>query len=102
LYIQKILVDEGPKYKRWMPQARGQAYEIQKKTSHITMVLAETKGGGRKIEKSVQDAKNIEASPLKSDKVGLGGEKPKFSQIKETAKPKIEKGFKRIFRRKAI
>lgn len=43
LYIYKITVDEGPKYKRWMPRARGQAYEIQKKTSHITIVLKERK-----------------------------------------------------------
>lgn len=39
LHIVKITVDEGPKYKRSMPRARGQAYEIQKKTSHITIVL---------------------------------------------------------------
>jgi len=41
LYIAKITVDEGPKYKRWRPRARGQAYEIQKKTSHITIILEE-------------------------------------------------------------
>jgi large subunit ribosomal protein L22 len=41
LYIAKITVDEGPKYKRWLPRARGQADEIQKKTSHITLVLEE-------------------------------------------------------------
>lgn len=43
LYISKITVDEGTKFKRWMPRARGQASEIQKKTSHITMVLSERK-----------------------------------------------------------
>ena len=41
LYIAKITVDEGPKYKRWMPRARGQASEIQKKSSHVTIVLGE-------------------------------------------------------------
>jgi large subunit ribosomal protein L22 len=39
LYISKITIDEGPKMKRFMPRARGQAAEIQKKTSHITLVL---------------------------------------------------------------
>lgn len=39
LYIAKITVDEGPKFKRWQARARGQASEIQKKTSHITIVL---------------------------------------------------------------
>ena len=41
LYISKITVDEGTKFKRWMPRARGQASEIQKKTSHITLVLSD-------------------------------------------------------------
>lgn len=41
LYISKILVNEGPKLKRQMPRARGQASMIQKKTSHITLVLNE-------------------------------------------------------------
>ena len=43
LYVSKITVDEGPKLKRWRARSRGQAYEIQKKTSHITLVLAEAK-----------------------------------------------------------
>ena len=43
LYISKITVDEGTKFKRWMPRARGQASEIQKKTSHVTLVLSERK-----------------------------------------------------------
>jgi len=41
LYVAKILIDEGSKLKRMMPRARGQAAEIQKKTSHITLVLDE-------------------------------------------------------------
>lgn len=43
LYIKKITVDEGPKLKRWMPVARGVAHQIQKKTSHVTLVLEEVK-----------------------------------------------------------
>jgi len=42
LYIKRITVDEGPKLKRWMPRGRGRAYEIQKKTSHVTIELGET------------------------------------------------------------
>jgi large subunit ribosomal protein L22 len=41
LYIKRITVDEGPKLKRWMPRSRGRAYEIQKKTSHVTIELGE-------------------------------------------------------------
>jgi len=39
LVISKILVNEGPKEKRWMPRARGRASQIQKKTSHIFLEL---------------------------------------------------------------
>ena len=43
LIISKLTVDEGPKLKRWRARARGRAMQIQKKTSHITLVLAEKK-----------------------------------------------------------
>lgn len=41
LYVSSIFVNEGPKLKRWHPMSRGRAYPIQKKTSHITLVLSE-------------------------------------------------------------
>ena len=41
LFVSKITVDEGPKFKRWMPRARGRADLILKRTSHITLVLSE-------------------------------------------------------------
>lgn len=43
LVISKITVDEGPKLKRWRPRSRGRAMPIQKKTSHITIVLSTVK-----------------------------------------------------------
>ena len=41
LFVEKIEVNDGPKYKRMRPRARGQGFEIQKKTSHIIMILNE-------------------------------------------------------------
>lgn len=41
LYIKAILVDEGPRLKRWRPRAMGRATRILKGSSHITVVLAE-------------------------------------------------------------
>jgi large subunit ribosomal protein L22 len=41
LYIKKIFVNEGPKLKRYRPASRGRAVEVQKKTSHITIILDE-------------------------------------------------------------
>jgi large subunit ribosomal protein L22 len=41
LYVKRIFVDQGPTWKRYLPRAMGRATLIQKKTSHITIVLDE-------------------------------------------------------------
>ncbi len=41
LYVHRLTVDQGPIIKRWLPRARGSASPIQKKTSHVTVILAE-------------------------------------------------------------
>ena len=41
LYIKEFYVDEGMKLKRFRPKGFGKAGEIQKKTSHIRLTLAE-------------------------------------------------------------
>jgi len=43
LYIKSISVDQGPTARRWLARAMGRATPIQKKSSHIHVVLAETK-----------------------------------------------------------
>jgi len=48
LYIKNITVDQGPTYKRQMPRARGRATPIRKRTSHITVRLAEQTNGNSK------------------------------------------------------
>ncbi|MDI6713159.1 MAG: 50S ribosomal protein L22 [Anaerosomatales bacterium] len=39
LYVAEAYVDEGPTLKRIRPRARGMAYRINKRTSHITVVV---------------------------------------------------------------
>lgn len=39
LYVESITVDAGPSLRRFRPRAQGRATRIQKKTSHITVVL---------------------------------------------------------------
>ena len=39
LVISKATVDEGPTMKRWRPRAQGRATRINKRTSHITLVV---------------------------------------------------------------
>ncbi|MDY6322685.1 MAG: 50S ribosomal protein L22 [Succinivibrio sp.] len=41
LKVSKILIDEGPSLKRIMPRAKGRADRIVKRTSHITIVVAD-------------------------------------------------------------
>src|SRR5258708_502757 len=41
MYVEKIFVDGGPMLKRFLPRARGSASPIQKKMSHVTLVLGE-------------------------------------------------------------
>jgi len=40
LVVQEAYVDEGPTMKRFRPRAQGRAYRINKRTSHITVVVA--------------------------------------------------------------
>ena len=41
LFVKEIFVDAGPTLKRFHPRAQGRAYSIMKRTSHITVVVAE-------------------------------------------------------------
>ena len=40
LFISEAFVNEGPTMKRIQPRAQGRAYRINKRTSHITVVVA--------------------------------------------------------------
>ena len=40
LYVSACFVDEGPTVKRFMPRARGRADRINKRSSHITVVVS--------------------------------------------------------------
>lgn len=96
LFISKIVVDEGPKFKRWQARARGRVSEIQKKTSHLTVILEEIEKKPKKVkkERKTEEAEKAEKTPRI--------ERLKLRPEKETPKPKIERGIKRIFKRKAF
>lgn len=53
LFVKNAYVDEGTTLKRFRPRAQGRAFQIKKRTSHITVVLstpevAETVAGDNK------------------------------------------------------
>lgn len=41
LFVTEAFVDEGPTLKRFRPRAQGRAFEILKRTSHITVVVGD-------------------------------------------------------------
>lgn len=92
LVVKAMSVDQGPILKRIMPRAQGRATPIHKKTSHITIVLAEsakefkprfviiprekkilksTKQSGRKALKSVQPKPELKAEGKKAEEPGI-------------------------------
>lgn len=116
LFISKITVDEGPKMKRWRARARGQAFEIQKKTSHITITLDEVEPTEKKAKKEAtkktvaetQEVKTevkpeAKAEESKEEKKDTKTDKPKIDQKFDIRKTKVEdKSTKRVFRRKSF
>jgi large subunit ribosomal protein L22 len=96
LYISEIKVDEAPKIKRWMPRARGSAAPIQKKNSHITLVLS----GGEPVKKKKSKAVKVtKVTEVKEGVVKKGNWKDKDNSIKSYADKSLNK---KIFRRKSI
>ncbi len=97
LYIENLRVDQGPMLKRTLPRARGVATPIQKKMSHITLVISENpdlkpprfkivvpKKTKKKTEEIKKDRKTGEKKPMEKS-------------------PSSKPGFlKRIFRRKSV
>jgi len=100
LYVKEIKVDQGPRLKRFLPRAFGRATKIEKKMSHVTIVLGE-------LEKPRPSKFIIQGKPKKEKKVKTPkAEKTKeeFKEKKVAApKPKEQPGFfRRIFRRKSV
>ena len=125
LYIVKITVDEGPKLKRWRARSRGRAFSVQKKTSHITLVLEGEKEIAKKQAptiSAIKQPKQAKSAVLESDVVesepsqGLNPrpegqepvEKARSSKPQADRRPfKREKtkkigAFNKIFRRKSF
>ena len=48
LYVKNAYVDEGTTLKRFQPRAQGRAFQIKKRTSHITVVVESRPATGKK------------------------------------------------------
>lgn len=96
MYVARIFVNEGATYKRVFPRSRGSANQIQKKTCHIKLVLAEK---GEKIgmpEKSkIKKEKPVEAATeAKKEKKSERSEKPAIKEAKKRKNKQLRKKLK--------
>ena len=57
LYVKNAYVDEGTTLKRFQPRAQGRAFQIKKRTSHITVVLSTPE-----VDEATAGAKSKKAS----------------------------------------
>lgn len=112
LFIKEMIVNEGRKLKRFKPKGFGMASPIEKKTSHIKIILDERKLG-LKIEKKKVTAEPSEASKEAVKEVveektrpTVSERKPTFTKEGKTRQKGVFGGIKklgrRFFRRKAI
>jgi len=101
LFIASVLVNQGPMLKRYLPRARGSASPIQKKMSHVTLVLGER-------EEKVPGRFTIMTKKKVRLPDGTKKQKKETTTEKEHAhhesarKPERRGMFSKMFRRKAI
>ncbi len=54
LVVREAYVDEGPTLKRFRPRAQGRAFRVRKRTSHITVVVAQRPEDAKKTTTSTK------------------------------------------------
>ena len=84
LYVKECYADEGPTLKRWMPRAKGSASQILKRSSHITIVVSDTKEEvvSKKAKKTAKKEVEEEVTEIVAEEV----EEPKKATKKASPK----------------
>lgn len=100
LFVENARVDRGPMLKRILPRARGMATPIQKKMSHVTLILAESASPLPKRFTIVPPKKTKLSPEARAAKKKPAS--PKILEEGEVVKPKKPGFFQRIFRRKTV
>ncbi len=111
LFIKDIIVNEGPKLKRFRPKGFGTTSPIEKKTSHIEIVLAERVPGLKVVpekKREIPEETRPEAE-VERETAAVLEKKPQFAR-KEEPRTIRKKGLfggikglgRRFFRRKTM
>ena len=95
LVVAKVLVDEGPTLKRHRPRAQGRATRIDKRTSHITVVVTPRiqdepveKAPAKKSAKKADTAKKAPAKKAAADQAEAAEKPAKKATAKKSAAKK--------------
>lgn len=95
LVVAKAFVDEGPTLKRHRPRAQGRATRIDKRTSHITVVVAPRveeepveKAPAKKSAKKADTAKKSPAKKAPADQAEAAEKPAKKATAKKSAAKK--------------
>ncbi len=106
LELKEIIINEGPRYKRWRAVSRGRAHGIVKRTSHVTVVLKikesseKSKESEKSVKTQVKEAQSKKTQPKKLEKQSTKtttktkakvSQKPKTKKLKETSKKTTKK-----------
>ncbi len=109
LFVKSVTTDMGKVMKRYFPRARGSAFVIRRKMSHVNVVLEERKkskaGKGmgklftKKEEKEQQSVDAKEATNTKP--TAVEGKKPQVPKTEQQVKMNKQQNKRRLFNRKS-
>ena len=102
LIIKEVRVDEGPSLKRFRARAMGRGMSIHKKSSHVTLVLAQsdkTVAPRFKVQRIKRVVRKEEVEKAKKERARL---RESDKDTTKSAGPSRPSFIRKIFRRKAI
>jgi large subunit ribosomal protein L22 len=110
LFIKEVRIDQGPTLGRSMPRAFGRATPIHKKTSHLTIILAErieSKSGHTKKSKSKGEVESVKVvkslDEIKKETTAIDKDKKLANTKEEKTSHRGAKSAhaKKVFQRKS-
>lgn len=104
LFVKEVNVDEGIKLKRFRPKGFGRTSPIEKKTSHIRIILEERVPGMKAKKKDKKEAQPTETPEAKPATKAFESKKPEIKRTigQKGLISKLGGASKKLFRRKTV